>query len=90
MPLELVTGGSRAAPSVLATVLTPSFHLPQNGFFPMCEAGSGGHGSEGPLASFTLDPCFGRCGLGAWVCRAGKEAPLLLELKADQGTPSER
>ena len=35
--LEAVTGG----PSVLATVLTPSFDLPLNGSSPMCEASGG-------------------------------------------------
>lgn len=53
--LEAVTGGLRAVPLVLATVLTPGFDLPLNGSFPTCEAGGR---VRGPLGNILQDPFF--------------------------------
>ena len=57
MQLEVVTGGPRAVPSALATVLTPSFDLPLIGSFLTYEAGDRAIGQK-PLrkTSFQTHP----------------------------------
>lgn len=56
--LEAVTGGPRAVPSALATVVTQSLDLPLNGCFLTSEAGGGAIGQRVLWETFFQTHCF--------------------------------